>query len=105
AEQLENLEKVPGRVSQLIWAVGRLRFGLRVSRVRSKREHLPGSNISWLTAIGSAVAADVGAIAFAIRAWSGTWPWVIGVFLGIVLAAAAGNVLAGQQRRRRKRSK
>ncbi len=35
AEQLENLELVPGRLSKLAWALGRLRFGLRISLARA----------------------------------------------------------------------
>lgn len=40
AEQLEFLESIPGRITKLAWAVGRLGFGLRISLARSKgRRH------------------------------------------------------------------
>jgi hypothetical protein len=96
-EQLEFLESIPGRITKLVWAVGRLRFGLRFSLARSKRRRqgLPPIWPFRVSAYGMAVKIlmDVSPAAFGDPSFLNVTMLAVVVGLWVVLAFVDGPPL------------
>lgn len=107
-EQIELLKTIPGRIAKLVWAVGRMRFGLRFgvrfALRRLKRWHPTTSAENWVIMAGYSAAASF--IPAVVSIWSSpisspVWNVVVGAAAGLAgLAVVFRHVQVVREARR-----